>query len=453
MSLRVRLTLLAAFVVATTAIVVSAIAYFLVDDRLRDDLDASLEGSAARIAEQPTPENVLVFLESPVPGPRFYYAVILPNGAIRQVEGQNIALSADRERLRDAAADGKAVFVDVDTAGESLRAVGFPSADGRIAVVARSLSEVNDTTDALRVALLIVAAVAVAVTALVALLFGRAMLRPVSRLTRAAEKVAETQDLSATIDIHRDDELGRLATSVNAMLAALEASRAQQQRLVSDAEHELRTPLTSVRTNIEMLARQPAMPDDERQRVVAALNLQVVELTQLVDDLVELARHPDARTERLEDVYLDAVVVAAVEQVRPRAADVALEILELESTLIRGRQRELERVVVNLLDNACKWSPPGSHVEIRVADGRVTIRDHGVGIDPSDLPYVFDRFYRAPSARSAPGSGLGLAIVRRIVDEHGGSIDLHPADGGGTIVTLLLPEARTEPDRLHAHQP
>ena len=250
MSLRARLTLLAAFVVAATAVTVSAIAYFLVEDRLRHDLDASLKGSAARIAEQPSPENVLVFLESPVPGPRYYYAVILPNGAIEQPDGQRLAFSSARDRLEGAADDREAVFVDVDTAGESLRAVGFPGIDGRTVVVARSLGEVDDTTGALRAALLVVAAVAVVVAALVALLFGRAMLRPVSRLTRAAEKVAETQDLSATIDIRRDDELGRLAKSVNAMLAALDASRAQQQRLVSDAEHELRTPLTSVRTNI-----------------------------------------------------------------------------------------------------------------------------------------------------------------------------------------------------------
>ncbi|HEX6310236.1 MAG TPA: HAMP domain-containing sensor histidine kinase, partial [Acidimicrobiia bacterium] len=233
--------------------------------------------------------------------------------------------------------------------------------------------------------------------------------------------------------------------SLNAMLAALDASRRQQQRLVSDADHELRTPLTSMRTNIEILARQPDMPADERRQVVAALTGQVEELAHLVDDLVELARHPDSRTEDIEEVPFDEVVIAAVERARPRAPDVDIDIVDLEPTLVRGRRRQLERAVVNLLDNACKWSPPGSRVEIRVAGGRVTIRDHGVGIDDADLPYVFDRFYRAPSARSAPGSGLGLSIVRRIVDEHGGSVVLRPAGDGGTIATLALPVVDAAP--------
>jgi two-component system, OmpR family, sensor histidine kinase MprB len=237
------------------------------------------------------------------------------------------------------------------------------------------------------------------------------------------------------------------------MLAALDASRRQQQRLVSDADHELRTPLTSIQTNIEVLARQPDMPDSERRQIVAALTGEVEELTHLVDDLIELARDPDARTENVEDVPLDEVVIMAVERIRPRAGDVAVEVLALEPARVRGRRRQLERAVVNLLDNACKWSPRGSRVEIRLVDGRVTIRDYGAGIDPADLPYVFDRFYRAPSARSAPGSGLGLAIVRRIVDDHAGSVRLQPADGGGTIATLTFPLTNTEPRQVRVRSP
>lgn len=446
MSLRIRFILLAALAVAATAITVSVIAYVLVDDRLHDDLDGSLEGAAARIAEAREPEVVLPFLASPVPGPQYYFAVILPDGAIRQPEGQRLTLAGAADDLAAAGSTGETVVLDMDADRTTYRAVGFPAQEGRTVVVARSLDEIEHTTGALRTALLVVAGVAVAVTALVALLFGRAMLRPVSRLTRAAEHVAETQDLGASIDVRRHDELGRLATSINAMLAALDASRQQQQRLVSDAEHELRTPLTSMRTNIEILARQPNMPADERRHVVAALTGQVEELAQLVDDLVELARHPDPRSEEIENVPLDEVVMTAVERVQPRAPDVAIELVELAPTRVLGRRRQLDRAVVNLLDNACKWSPPGSRVEIRVGEGRVTIRDQGVGIDPADLPYVFDRFYRAPSARSAPGSGLGLAIVRRIVDEHGGSVGLRPADGGGTIAELVLPTADAASD-------
>jgi len=439
-SLRARLTLLTALAVGVTAVAVSAIAYFLVDDRLRGDLDESLRGEVVRIADLPAPpELALGFVESPVPGPRRYYAVVLPDGRVEEPPNQEPPIRVPEDGLVAARAADGVVVTDGTLDGESFRFALAPSSEEKVVVIARSLAEIEATMNDLRTALLLLSAVAVLFSAGVALLIGRAVIRPVSRLTRAAEDVAATQDLSASIDVRRHDELGRLASSINAMLAALDASRDQQRRLVSDAEHELRTPLTSVRTNVEVLARQPDMPAAERRRVLAALTGQVEELTQLMDDLVELARDQGARTESMEDVQLDEVVMDAVERVRPRAGDVALEVLELEPSTVRGQRRHLERAVVNVLDNACKWSPPGSQVEVRVGDGRVTIRDHGVGIDPADLPYVFDRFYRAPSARSAPGSGLGLAIVRRVVDQHSGSIHLDHAEGGGSVATMTLP--------------
>lgn len=445
MSLRMRLTLVTALAVGATAVIVSAIAYFLVDDRLRDEFDDTLEGSAVRIAElEIVPELALGFLESPVPGPRYYYAVVLPDGEIHQPDGQEFPFSAVREELESTNERATPAFVDLTADGESFRMAAAPGTEGRTVVVARSLSEVQGTIDALRAALLIVAGVAVAVAASIALLMGRALMRPVTRLTLAAEHVAATQDLRASIDVRRHDELGRLATSVNAMLAALDASRQQQQRLVTDAEHELGTPLTSLRTNAEVLARQGDMPAAERHRVLGEMTGQLEELTRLTDDLVELARDHGPRTEEPAEIQLDELVISAVERTRPRAPNVVIDVLELEPTRVRGQPWSLERALVNLLDNACKWSPPDSRVEVRLVDGSVTIRDHGDGIDPADLPHVFDRFYRAQSARSAPGSGLGLAIVRRVVEDHEGSVHLEPAEGGGTVASLTLPTVGSE---------
>jgi two-component system sensor histidine kinase MprB len=133
-------------------------------------------------------------------------------------------------------------------------------------------------------------------------------------------------------------------------------------------------------------------------------------------------------------------VSAAVDRARLRAPDVSID-LDLEPTRIEGRRRQLDRALVNVLDNACKWSPEGGTVEVTLHAGTVTVRDHGPGIDAQDLPRVFDRFYRADAARAMPGSGLGLAIVRRVVDGHGGNVTLGPAPDGGTIVRLHLPTA------------
>jgi len=159
-----------------------------------------------------------------------------------------------------------------------------------------------------------------------------------------------------------------------------------------------------------------------------------------MDNLVELARDADTATEEATEIDLDRLVTDAVDRARLRAPDVTI-VLDLEPTRVEGRRHQLERAVVNVLDNACKWSPPGGLVEVRLRNGTITVRDHGAGIDREDLPRVFDRFYRAPAARAMPGSGLGLAIVRRVVDAHGGTVALEPAPGGGTIARIHLPAA------------
>jgi two-component system sensor histidine kinase MprB len=223
------------------------------------------------------------------------------------------------------------------------------------------------------------------------------------------------------------------------MLAALESSRESQRQLVADASHELRTPLTSVRTNLELLARAPDLPDAERERIVVSVGAQVEELSVLVGDLVDLARpNGGDNGEHLEDVRLDLLVSDAVARARSYASDRELTV-DAEPCVVRGSRPRLYRAVRNLLDNAVKWSPPGAPIEISVRNGEVVVRDHGPGIADEDLPHVFDRFYRAPAARGLPGSGLGLAIVRQVAEAHGGSVAAESvADGGGARVSLHL---------------
>jgi signal transduction histidine kinase len=217
------------------------------------------------------------------------------------------------------------------------------------------------------------------------------------------------------------------------MLATLDESQQAQQQLIADASHELRTPLTAHRANIELLAR-PDLPVEQRQRVLGAAVRATEELSALVGDLIQAAR--DGRSvDAREPLALDELVAAAVERAQHRASELHFE-SRLASYRIVGARSRLERAIDNVLDNAIKWSPPGGTVDVRLVDGILTVRDHGPGIPEADLPHVFDRFYRAPSARALPGSGLGLAIVKQTVDDHGGSVTATNADRGGALVTL-----------------
>jgi two-component system sensor histidine kinase MprB len=208
--------------------------------------------------------------------------------------------------------------------------------------------------------------------------------------------------------------------------------------LVADASHELRTPLTAIRANIELLEHAPQLAPADRAAMLRSARGQLEDLTVLVGDLVDLARPGEREIDPPEALRLDELVGAAVERAR-RHAPVMTFALETEPTVVVGCRARLARAVGNLLDNAVKWSPPDATVEVTVGDGQVTVRDHGPGIAQVDLPHVFDRFYRAPSARGLPGSGLGLAIVKHVADAHSGSVVAEAAPGGGTLLRLTLP--------------
>ncbi len=324
-----------------------------------------------------------------------------------------------------------------------MRVLTLPLEQGYALQISRPLDEVDSALARIRNWLLVVAVVGMGIAAALGLLVARAVLAPVRRLTRTAEEVTETRDLSQRIEESGRDELARLATSFNTMLAALEASARSQRQLVSDASHELRTPLTSLRTNIEVLARDETLPVGERESLLRDVTEQLEEMTVLVAELVELARG-DSDPVEPEDVRLDLVTADAIERAGRNHTGVTFK-AELEETLVHGVRPTIERAVSNLLDNAAKWSPPDGEVEVTLRDGELTVRDHGPGIADEDLPYVFDRFYRAPSARGMPGSGLGLAIVRQVAEAHGGSVAAEPPRAA--VRCCASPSRRTTPPR------
>jgi two-component system sensor histidine kinase MprB len=222
-------------------------------------------------------------------------------------------------------------------------------------------------------------------------------------------------------------------------MGALDASVHAQRQLVADASHELRTPVTSLRTNIEILQHAPGMDGAERERLLDDVVEQIGELTLLMNDLIDLARGEERRTD-VEDVRLDVIVTEAVARAQRNSPATRLQ-ANLDPVLLSGVAARLDRAVANLIDNAIKYSPPGEPVKIDLHGDELTVRDHGHGISAEDLPHVFDRFYRGAEARGRPGSGLGLAIVRQVVAQHGGTVTAQRAPGGGTLMRVTLPGA------------
>jgi two-component system sensor histidine kinase MprB len=452
MSFRARLTLAAALAVAVAVAVASLVAYLAVRSQLRGQVDEALADRAEVFERMPIDVFRLhsgqVFARVPravLGGAEGYVQLVTADGDVRRAAGDDVALPVDERTRAVAAGEEGRYYSDADVQGVHVRILTVPLAPGLAGQVTRPLTEVDDSLARLRTILLLVSLGGIGLAAALGLVVARTALAPVKGLTEATEHVTDTRDLASRIDVRGDDELSRLAASFNTMLAALEDSARAQRRFVADASHELRTPLTSLRTNIEVLARAESMPQAERERLLADVVEQLAEMSALVAELVALDR-AEASPEDRQDVRLDLLAGTALERARRNTAGVGFE-ATLEESVVRGAPVAIERAIGNLLDNAAKWSPPGAAVQVTVAGGEVAVRDHGPGIDEADLPHVFDRFYRAPSARHLPGSGLGLAIVRRVAEAHGGSVSVERPEGGGTLVRLSFrPAAEASPE-------
>jgi two-component system sensor histidine kinase MprB len=436
-SFRARLALVAASAVALAVVAASFVVYFVVRDQLRGTVDDSLRATADQLAHvDPQEFHHFVAPTGELGGAPGYPQVVGVDGTPILPRGQTIALPVS-PRVVDIARHGGQTFLsDAHVNDTHVRMLAFPYAQGYAVQIARPLTEVDHSLGRIENFLILIAGGGIAIAAALGLAVSRAALAPVRRMTSAAETVTETGDLSERIDVAGRDELGRLADSFNGMLGALEESSRAQRQLVADASHELRTPLTSLRTNIEVLASERKLPSGERERLLADVVDQLAEMTALVSGLIDLARG-EQQTLEPEEVRLDLIASEAVERARRNRPAVTFT-TDLQESTVQGVPSTIERAVANLLDNAAKWSPPNGDVEVAVRSGELSVRDHGPGIDEEDLPHVFDRFYRSPSARGRPGSGLGLAIVRQVADSHGGTVVAEPAEGGGTRMTLRL---------------
>ena len=372
-----------------------------------------------------------------VAAPGEYVQTVDAAGRMARPPYQALVLPAGRDERAVAAGRRKPFVRGAAVAGDHLRIYTGRAASGLAVQVARSDEAERATLRRVRLLFLLLGACGVGLSLLVASWVRDTALAPVRRLSEAAGRIARTRDLGVRLDERGADEVARLGASFNEMLAALDRSLAAQRRLVADASHEFRTPLTSLRANLEFALRNEALPLEQREAIARDVLSQIDELSGLVDDLIELARDGGPPDE-VEDVRLDELVAGAIESMRRRAPGSRIE-AQLEPTVVRGRPERIGRAVLNLLDNAVKWSPSGRPVEVRVADGVLEVRDHGPGIGEGDLPLVFERFYRSPDARGTPGSGLRLAIVKHVAEAHGGAAEASNAEGGGAVFRLRLP--------------
>lgn len=443
-SLRTRVMLLAALCVGCTVALVSLGAYLTVRGNLYQAFDENLTDRAMAAVRSPSVESRV---ES-IPG-AFLVSSDIQIGLLT-ARGDMVYPRAGTpppwgpQEL--AVARGEAESSLRTDTGTDMRVIALPSGNGVAMVLAQSLAPTKRTLNELALVLLFFGGAGIVVAAAAGTAVARAGLRPVERLTSATERVARTMDLRP-IPVSGDDELARLTHSFNTMLAAVSESQERQRRLVADAGHELRTPLTSLRTNLELLLAAnregaPTLSERDRADIEADIRGQLDEVTQLIGDLSELARE-DVPREETERVDLADIVERALDRARRRAVEVDFS-TDLRPWVLTGDPNALERAVLNLLDNAVKFSPPGSvvHVALRpLGDGTavVEVADAGPGIAAEDLPRVFDRFYRSSEARTLPGSGLGLAIVKQATERHGGAVYAANRPEGGALMTIRLP--------------
>lgn len=451
MSLRRRIAGAAALAVAAVAVMLAAVGYLSARSHLVGQVQQELRGRAAPYlmphepghhgpgggpgGGAPSQTGNGLPPNPPLGGAPGYFQFVFPNGNVTAGNGGTPELPVDA-KVRQIAQQGHGSFYSsatVDGTHVEVLTIGDPY-DHKAVQVALPLTSVDSVLHGLLVTYLILVGAGILLAALLGALIARTALAPIKRFTEQTEQVTSALDSPRRLEETGGEEMERLAASFNQTLDALERSVQAQRHLIADASHELRTPMAALRSNIQIFLDAEGLDEHERRELQESIVAELDELTQLVSDVLELARG-SAPSEHTEPIELDSVVRDAVDRTQRRAAQVSFE-LEIEPTVIVNSPDRVSRAVTNVIDNARKWSPPDGAVEVRLRDGTLTVRDHGPGFKEQDIEHVFDRFYRAEQARRMPGSGLGLAIVKQAAEAHGGSVQAANAPDGGAVLTV-----------------
>ncbi len=461
MSLRRRIAAAATLAAAAVAIAVGATGYLSTRSHLIGQLRQELRTRAAPYQRAHPPDDQGPGAADPqqpgmgVPqapalgGAPGYFQSVSVNGAAVAGDGGKPELPVGSRVLQIARRGEGSFYRSATVRGIRVEILTVADRVDHTAVeVALPLTGVDSVLSSLLETYALLVGGGILLAGLLGTLIARSALAPITRFSERTEQVANTLSSPQRLQETGASELRRLATSFNRTLDALERSIQAQQHLIADASHELRTPMAALRSNIQIFLEAHRLPADERAGLQQAILDELDELTQLVADVVELARG-SAPNEHTEPVALDEIVAKVVDRARRRSPEIEF-VLELEPTVIVNVPERVARAVTNVIDNARTWSPAHGTVEIGLRDGVLTVRDHGPGFAPADLPYVFDRFYRAEGARRMPGSGLGLAIVKHAAEAHGGSVVAANAVGGGARLEVSFgPAASNLLERPH----
>jgi two-component system, OmpR family, sensor histidine kinase MprB len=458
LSLRRRITLATTVAVALIALLVGAIGYLSARSHLMDNTRQQLS-ELARFhldsgagAHPSFPYSGRHFGNGPKPprgsglgGPRGYFETVSPDGHVTAFRGGKGRLPVNDQVLQ-IARSGRGSFYRsavVDGVHVEVLTIGDPRTHTALEVDL-PLTSNDEVLSGLLLTYALLVGGGILLAGIIGAYVGRVALRPIDRFTARTETVTGVLDetnVGALITPPRLEEgdaseLKRLARSFNQTLDALEHAIQAQRHLIADASHELRTPMAALRSNVQIFMEADRLPREDREELQSAIIAELDELTQLVSDVLDLARGaaPSEHTEALE---LDTLVREAIARAQRRAPEVRFT-AELQPTVITNAPDRVARALTNVIDNARKWSPADAEVEITLHDGVLTVRDHGPGFKQSDLSHVFDRFYRADEARRLPGSGLGLAIVKQAAQAYGGRASASNAPDGGAVITVMF---------------
>ncbi len=465
MSIRVRLTLWYTGLLAAILLVLGLSVYSFIRQALLAQVDETIRGQAdgvvALFNEENDPLTVLISGRARIPAidvfaTQVYVQIRGRDGRVvqRSTNLGDSSLPGWSEAFRASLA-GRAITFDAHDRNRHLRIHSAPIrlTSGQIigvVEVGQSLEGLDATLRTLRLALLVGFGAALLLAALVGAFLARASLRPVDEITRTARQIAAgkgSAELGRRISIRQpNDEVGRLASTFNEMLERLERLFQAQQRLVADVSHELRSPLTTLRGNLDLLRRGAIDDPQMREEALTAMEAEAARMSRLLSDLLLLAQADAGIQLQLKPVELDTLLLEVYRQALVMAAGrVQVQLGSEDQALVMGDADRLRQLLLNLVENAIKYTPPGGKVTLSLAREpgwvSVTVADTGIGIAPEDLPHIFERFYRADKARSRAmgGTGLGLSIAQWIAQAHGGQITVESRPGEGSAFTLWLP--------------
>lgn len=472
MSLRLRCALLCGVLTGGVVVVVCLYAYGVHSRIHYDELDSRLAGAAEHVASEvkrtQTPaelDHVLRTAEILGPSVRLYDST----GAVQSATPEMGAALKDVRALarqpsrrpygflaaivlgRRNPDTGPGTFrLSLTPEGDRWRAYLMPLPSGGYLETAMPLGHLDTSVRGFGRLMLIMGIIGTIAALAISWLVAGHALRPVDVLTETAGAIASAKAFTRRVPVGSErHELGRLARTFNDMLTSLEQAYAAQQRFVSDASHELRAPLTVIQANLDLALRRPAAPEPEREHALREASEEAGRLARLVSDLLVLARADVGLPLREEWVELDRVFLQVVREARHLLRGQRLELAGVEPCVVRGDPDRLRQLVFVLVDNAINYTPPGGVIEVRLGRAgpwaELVVEDSGIGITEDELARVFERFYRADTARSRNpgGSGLGLAIGRWIATQHHGRLELASVPGRGTVATVRLPVVET----------